>query len=68
MVKPRGISGVVNGNTDTMAIYAEVNSVSTCKLYAKEANINGTIISSNATITGGSLKVVIIFRWITMVI
>ena len=58
-LSPGGISGVVNGNTDTMAIYAGGKfGVSTSgKLYAKEANINGTIVSSNATITGGSLKV-----------
>lgn len=58
-LSPGGISGVVNGNTDTMAIYAggKFGVSTTGKLYAKEANINGTIVSNNATITGGSLKV-----------
>ena len=58
-LSPGGISGVVNGNSDTMAIYAggKFGVSTTGKLYAKEANINGTIVSNNATITGGSLKV-----------
>lgn len=58
-LSPKGITGTVNNNTDTMAIYAGGKfGVSTSgKLYATEANINGTIVSSNATITGGSLKV-----------
>ena len=58
-LSPGGISGVVNGNSDTMAIYAggKFGVSTTGTLYAQEANINGTIVSNNATITGGSLKV-----------
>ena len=58
-LSPGGIRGTVNNHTDTMAIYAGGKfGVSTSgKLYATEANINGTIVSNNATITGGSLKV-----------
>ena len=58
-LSPGGINGTVNNHTDNMAIYAGGKfGVSTSgKLYATEANINGTIVSNNATITGGSLKV-----------
>ena len=49
----------VNGTSENFAIYANGNFGVTIggKLYAKDANIEGTIVSSNVTITGGTLNI-----------
>lgn len=59
-LSPSGIDGTVNNSgTKTFAIYANGNFGVTTSgiLHAKDAVIQGTITSNNATITGGSLKV-----------
>lgn len=59
-LSPSGIDGEVNNSgTKTFAIYANGNFGVTTSgiLHAKDAVIQGTITSNNATITGGSLKV-----------